>query len=188
MGSGIWCMHFVGMLAFRLPIPVYYHIPTVALSLLAAVLASFTALYVVSREHMTRVHTVIGSLVMGTGIAAMHYIGMAAMRLAAMHQYNRALVAASVVLAVVISFVGLTLIFYLRDENRGLPFKIAIAVILGLAIPVMHYTGMAAVSFRAMSGRPDFAHSVDISALANFAIFAVTGDDSRVCLDHVAHR
>ncbi len=175
MGSGIWCMHFVGMLAFRLPIPVYYDIPTVALSLLAAVLASLTALYVVSREHMTRVHTVIGSLVMGTGIAAMHYIGMGAMRLAAMHQYNRALVAASVVLAVVISFVGLTLIFYLRHENRGLPFKIAIAVILGLAIPVMHYTGMAAVSFRAMSGRPDFAHSVDISALANFAIFAVTG-------------
>ena len=175
MGSGIWCMHYVGMLAFRLPIPVYYHIPTVALSLFAAVLASFTALYVVSREQMTRVQTVMGSLAMGTGIAAMHYIGMAAMRLAAMHQYNRALVAASVVLAVVISFVGLTLIFYLRDENRGLPFKIAIAVILGLAIPVMHYTGMAAVSFRAMSEKPDLAQSVDISALATFAIFAVTG-------------
>ncbi len=174
MGSGIWCMHYVGMLAFRLPTPVYYHIPTVALSLLAAILASFTALYVVSRARLTRVHAGIGSLVMGTGIAAMHYIGMAAMRLNAMHQYDRALCVISVVLAVVISFVGLTLIFYLRDENRGPGFKLAIAVVLGLAIPIMHYTGMAAVRFRAMNGQTDFTHSLDISAVANFAIFAVT--------------
>jgi PAS domain S-box-containing protein len=174
MGSGIWCMHYIGMLAFRLPVPVSYHIPTVALSLLAAILASFTALYVVSREHMTRVHTWMGSLVMGTGIATMHYIGMAAMRLDAMHQYDRALCVVSVVLAVVISFVGLTLIFFLRDENHGPGFKLMIAVILGLAIPVMHYTGMAAVRFRAMNGKPDFTHSVGISAVASFAIFAVT--------------
>jgi PAS domain S-box-containing protein len=174
MGSGIWCMHFVGMLAFRLPIPVYYHIPTVAVSLLAAIFASFTALYVVSRERLTRVHTAIGSLVMGSGIAAMHYIGMAAMRLNAMHQYDRALCVVSVVLAVVISFAGMTLIFYLRDENHGPGLKLAIAVILGLAIPVMHYTGMAAVHFRTMNEQPDFTHSVDISAVAYFAIFAVT--------------
>ncbi len=175
MGSGIWCMHYAGMLAFRLPLPVYYHIPTVALSLLAAILAAFTALYAVSRERMTHVRAGIGSLVMGTGIAAMHYIGMAAMRLNAMHQYDPALCVLSVVLAVVISFVGLTLIFYLRDENHGLRFKLAISVILGLAIPLMHYTGMAAVSFTPMNGQADFTHSVDISALANSAIFAITG-------------
>jgi len=174
MGSGIWYMHYMGMLAFRLPTPVYYHVPTVALSLLAAILASFTALYVVSREHMTRAHTGIGSLIVGTGIAVMHYIGMAAMRLNATHHYDRTLCVLSVVLAVVISFVGLTLVFYLRDENHGPGFKLAIAVILGLAIPVMHYTGMAAVRFGAMNGQPDFTHSVDISAVANFAIFAVT--------------
>jgi PAS domain S-box-containing protein len=175
MGSGIWCMHYIGMLAYRLPMPVYYHIPTVGLSLLAAILASFTALYVVSRERMTRVNTGIGALVMGTGIAAMHYIGMAAMRLNAMHRYDHALCAVSIVLAVVISFVGLTLIFYLRDESRGLSFKLSISVILGLAIPVMHYTGMAAVSFREMNGKPDLTHSVNISEVAGFGIFAVTG-------------
>ena len=175
MGSGIWCMHYVGMLAFRLPMPVYYHVPTVVFSLLAAILAAFTALYAVSRERMTHVHAAAGSLVMGTGIAAMHYIGMAAMRLDAMHQYDRLLCVLSVVLAVVISFVGLTLLFYLREEKRGLRLKMAIAVILGLAIPVMHYTGMAAVSFRAINGRPDLTHSIDISALASSAIFAVTG-------------
>jgi PAS domain S-box-containing protein len=175
MGSGIWSMHFVGMLAFRLPVPIYYHVPTVALSLLAAVLASLFALYEVSRERMTRIHAVIASVVMGSGIAEMHYIGMAAMRLSAMHRYNHAMVALSVALAVVISFVGLTLIFYLRDENHGMRLKLMIALILGTAIPVMHYTGMAAISFTAMNGQPDLTHSLDISVLGNFAILAVTG-------------
>lgn len=175
MGSGIWCMHYIGMLAFRLPMLVYYHVPTVLLSLLAAIFASLTALYAVSREHMRWVQMGIGSLSMGTGIAAMHYIGMAAMRLNAMHHYSGTLCVVSVVLAVVISFVGLRLIFYLRDENRGLVFKLAIAVVIGLAIPVMHYTGMAAVSFEPMNGQLDLTHSLDISALADSAIFAVTG-------------
>ena len=175
MGSGIWCMHFVGMLAFRLPIPVYYHVPTVVFSLLAAIAASFTALYVVSREQMTHMNAVLGSLVMGAGIAAMHYIGMAAMRLHAMHEYHPVMWVLSVVLAVLISFVGLMLIFYLRNEDRGQSFKLIIALVLGLAIPVMHYTGMAAVTFRAMAGIPDFSDSVDISTLAYLGIFAVTG-------------
>ena len=175
MGSGIWCMHYIGMLAFRLPIPVYYHVPTVALSLLAAILASLTALLVVSRERMTPKHVAIGSLLMGLGIAAMHYIGMASMRLSAMHQYDPRIWVLSVVLAIVLSFAGLMLLFYLRDENHGLRSKLMIALILGLAIPTMHYTGMAAVTFKSMHGSPDIAHSVEISTLANFAIFGITG-------------
>jgi NO-binding membrane sensor protein with MHYT domain len=79
MGSGIWCMHFTGMLAFRLPIPVYYDLSTMMVSLLAAIVASGIALYVVSRPRMTRVHLLVGSVLMGAGIATMHYTGMAAM-------------------------------------------------------------------------------------------------------------
>jgi len=78
MGTGIWSMHYTGMLAYRLPIPVYYHVPTVALSLLAAIFASFIALFVVSRQQLTTFRVVIGSLLMGAGIATMHYTGMAA--------------------------------------------------------------------------------------------------------------
>ena len=174
MGSGIWSMHYTGMLAYRLPMRVYYHVPTVALSLLAAVLASCIALYLVSRERMTPLHVTAGSLLMGTGIATMHYTGMAAMRLAAMHHYNRGLWVSSVALAVVISFVALLLISYCRYENRGWTFKCAIALVMGLAIPVMHYTGMAAVSFMPTDVAPDLAQSVDISALATFAILVVT--------------
>src|SRR5450631_381393 len=174
MGSGIWAMHYIGMLAYRLPIPVYYHVPTVTLSLLAAVLASFIALYVVSRERMTPLHAAGGSLLMGTGIATMHYTGMAAMRLAAMHHYDRGLWILSIVLAIVISLVGLLLISYSRDENRGWTLKLAIAVVMGLAIPVMHYTGMAAVRFMATSEAPDLSRSVNISALATFAILVAS--------------
>src|SRR5215813_12179429 len=82
MGVGIWSMHYVGMLAFRLPIPVEYDWPTVLLSLIAAVFASAVALFVVSRKTMGYTQLLAGCTVMGAGIAGMHYIGMAAMRLA----------------------------------------------------------------------------------------------------------
>jgi PAS domain S-box-containing protein len=173
MGSGIWAMHYIGMLAFLLPIPVYYHVPTVILSLLAAVLASLIALYAVSGESMTPLRIGGGSLLMGAGIATMHYTGMAAMRLAAMHSYNLGLWILSVVLAILISLAGLLLLTYFRDENRSGISKFAIAMVIGLAIPVMHYTGMAAVTFVATDSAPDLSWSVDISAVATLAIIIV---------------
>src|ERR1700736_6605071 len=84
MGIGIWSMHYIGMLAFRLPVPVQYDWPTVLLSLLAAILASAVALFVVSRHRMGVIRASLGSSFMGGGIATTHYIGMAAMRLPAM--------------------------------------------------------------------------------------------------------
>src|SRR6266849_1757590 len=107
MGFGIWSMHYIGMLAFRLPVPVQYDWPTVLLSLLAAILASAVALFVVSRREMGMGRAVLGSLFMGGGIAAMHYTGMAAMRLPAMTHYSTGVVALSVALAIVISLVAL---------------------------------------------------------------------------------
>ena len=145
MGTGIWSMHYIGMLAFVLPIPVAYHWPTVLLSLLAAILASVVALGVVSRQKMGASRAVVGSVLMGAGIASMHYIGMAAMRLPAICQFNSSLVVMSVVFAVLISFAALWITFHFRDEKTGIGReKLAGAVVMGAAIPVMHYTGMAA--------------------------------------------
>src|SRR6266478_1061912 len=78
MGTGIWSMHYIGMLAFILPIPVAYHWPTVLLSLFAAIFASIIALYVGSRQKMGAFRALAGSVLMGGGIASMHYTGMAA--------------------------------------------------------------------------------------------------------------
>jgi len=175
MGIGIWSMHYIGMLAFVLPIPVAYHWPTVLLSLIAAILASVIALHVVSRQNMSVSRAVAGSVLMGAGIASMHYIGMAAMRIPAVSQFNPFLVVLSVVLAVLISLGALSIAFQFRHEKRGIGWeKIAGAIVLGAAIPVMHYTGMAAASFTPSSMPADLSHAVSISVVGTAGIAAVT--------------
>jgi diguanylate cyclase (GGDEF)-like protein/PAS domain S-box-containing protein len=174
MGTGVWSMHYTGMLAYRLPIPVYYHVPTVALSLLAAIFASLIALFVVSRQQLTVFRVIVGSLLMGAGIATMHYTGMAAMRLSAMHHYHHGLWTLSGVLAVVVSLAALWLAFHFREERSERLLKIISSVIMGLAIPVMHYTGMAAVTFMPVSQAPDLTDALDISVLGNSAVILAT--------------
>ena len=175
MGTGIWSMHYIGMLAFILPIPVAYHWPTVLLSLFAAILASVIALYVVSRQKMGASRAVAGSALMGAGIASMHYIGMAAMRLPAICQFNSFLVVLSVVFAILISLAALWITFHFRDEKNGIGReKLAGAVVMGAAIPVMHYTGMAAASFTPSGMPADLSHAVSISTLGTAGIAAVT--------------
>jgi two-component system, sensor histidine kinase and response regulator len=175
MGTGIWSMHYIGMLAYSLPVPIFYYWPAVLLSLLAAILASAVALFVVSRNRMGPLHIGIGGLLMGAGIAAMHYIGMDAMRLPAMCEYSGRLVALSVVLAVVISLVALWLTFHLRAETQSMGLrKLGSALLMGSAIPVMHYTGMAAVTFNPMVMAVDLTRSVEISSLGIAGIGGVT--------------
>jgi PAS domain S-box-containing protein len=175
MGTGIWSMHYIGMLAFILPIPMTYHWPTVLLSLDAAILASAIALYVVSRPKMGVSRAVAGSVLMGAGIASMHYIGMAAMRLPAICQFNSFLVVLSVVFAVLISLAALWIAFHFRDEKTGIGWeKLAGAVVMGAGISVMHYTGMAAASFTASGMPADLSHAVGISTLGTAGIAGVT--------------
>ena len=174
MGTGIWSMHFIGMLAFSLPMPIRYHIPTVIISHIAAVLASGVALYVVSRHALEAVPFFSGGVLMGMGITAMHYIGMAAMRLSAKLHYDMWLVGLSIVIAIGASLVGLWIAFHLRSDMSkiGMGKKVLGAIVLGSAIPAMHYTGMAAASFSAVpSVVGAFPHAVDISSLGGTAIF-----------------
>src|ERR1700687_947898 len=175
MGTGIWSMHYIGMLAFILPIPLAYHWPTVLLSLFAAILASAVALYGVSRQKMGVSRAVAGSVLMGAGIASMHYIGMSAMRAPARCHFNSFLVILSVVFAVLISLAALWITFHFRDEKTGIGReKLAGAVVMGAAIPVMHYTGMAAASFTPSGMPADLSRAVSISTLGTAGIAAVT--------------
>src|SRR6195256_3214623 len=175
MGTGIWSMHYIGMLAFVLPVPVAYHWPTVLLSLFAAILASVIALYVVSRQRMGAFRAFTGSVLMGAGIASMHYIGMAAMRLSAMCRFSSFLVVLSVVFAVLISLAALWITFHFRDEKAGIGWrKVVGAIVMGTAIPVMHYTGMAAASFAPSALPVDLSHAVSPSTLGTAGIAGVT--------------
>lgn len=174
MGIGIWAMHFKGMLAFRLPVLVEYHWPTVLLSLVVAILASAFALYVVSRQKLGLAEALTGSVILGGGIVGVHYISMAAMRLPAITKFSFLLVTFSILLAVLFSLLALLLAFDLREETKWtVPRRLGSATLMGAAVSAMHYTGMAAASFIPASP-PDLSHAVRISPLGNNAIAIVT--------------
>ena len=174
MGTGIWSMHYTGMLAYHLSVPVYYHIPTVIISLMAAIGASFVALFVVSRPRVGGIGVAAGSSLMAAGICGMHYIGMDAMRLPAMHHWDTTFVALSVLIAVVVSLAALGLTFTFREDKPGKSAKLVCSLIMGFAVSVMHYTGMAAVSFTSMTEAPDLTNAVSVSQVATAGIVAVT--------------
>ena len=176
MGLGIWAMHFKGMLAFHLPVPVAYHWPTFLLSLLLAILASAFSLYIVSRPRLSIGRASVGSLIMGAGIAGMHYVGMASMRLPAIMRYRPLVVSLSVAFAIVFSFVALALAFHSREETpRMFSRKTGSAIVMGAAVSAMHYTGMASVAFLPSDVLPDMSHAGSISVVANngIALFTV---------------
>jgi NO-binding membrane sensor protein with MHYT domain/signal transduction histidine kinase/ActR/RegA family two-component response regulator len=150
MGTGIWSMHFVGMLAFSLPIALGYTRLLTFISWAAAVAVSVVALGLASRGSLTLARLAGGSLAMGAGICAMHYIGMAALDMSPPIDWSPALVGASAAVAVLASASALMIFFRLRrvSKERELPYQLAAAAVMGLAISGMHYTGMAAAGFR----------------------------------------
>ncbi|HSV53875.1 MAG TPA: EAL domain-containing protein [Burkholderiaceae bacterium] len=148
MGTGIWSMHFVGMLAFSLPLALGYTELLTFLSWVAAVVVSAIALGLASGA-ITPWRIAFGSVAMGAGICAMHYTGMAALDMLPGIVWNWALVGASVFIAVAASAAALTIFFLLRavDDRHSLLYQAMAAVVMGAAISGMHYTGMAAANF-----------------------------------------
>jgi signal transduction histidine kinase/CheY-like chemotaxis protein len=176
MGSGIWAMHFVGMLAFRLPIPIAFDLPLTMVSLLLPVGASCLALWQVSRAELGWKRLAASALVMGAGINAMHYTGMAAMRMEPGIVYDPWLFALSVAIAIAASGLALWIAFRLRHNvpHVWLP-RIGAAVVMGAAIVGMHYTGMAAASFPADSVCMAARGGVDHGGLATLVVIAAFG-------------
>ncbi len=153
MGTGIWSMHFIGMQAFRLPIPMSYDVPITVLSLLLAVAASALALYLASRDQLTLRRLVGGGALMGSGIFSMHFTGMVAMQMAPPIRYQPFLLCLSILISIVASIVALWSAFKLRFETILSAFwkKAGSALVMGIGISGMHYTGMAASIFAADS-------------------------------------
>ena len=148
MGMGIWSMHFIGMLAFSLPVPMGYDTPITLLSMVIAIIVSGFALYTVSRDKVTPRTLVTGGVLMGIGIASMHYTGMAAMLTSPPIQYDALLFATSIAIAILASLAALAIAFTLRTDSVWMIYaKYAAAVVMGIAITGMHYTGMAAAQF-----------------------------------------
>jgi PAS domain S-box-containing protein len=174
MGVGVWTMHLKGMLAFQLPVPVEYHWPTLVAALLVAILASWAALCVSSRQKMRRGEALTAGVVMGGGIVGLHYLCMAAMRLPAITRFSPVLVAFSVLIAILFSLIALVMAFGLREENRwSVPRRLGSALVMGVAVSGMHYTDMAATTF-IPGPPPDLSHAVSISPFGNSGVVIVT--------------
>ena len=153
MGCGIWSMHFIGMMAFSLPIPLTYDLGLTIASLVIAIAISGFALSVASNPEISIGHLTVSAIIMGAGISAMHYSGMAAIDVVPMISYEPVLLGASVAIAMGASFAALWLFFQLR-EGRSLTMRlirIGAAFVMGFAISGMHYTGMAASRFNPRS-------------------------------------
>ncbi len=148
LGTGIWAMHFIGMLAFHLPIALGYDLAITGLSLLLPVLVTGLALWQLRHRVVPAPRLAAAALLMGLGINGMHYTGMAAMRMQPGIVYDPVTFAASLLLAIAAAAGSLWIAYRLRLRTpRASLIQAAAATVMGLAIAGMHYTGMAAAGF-----------------------------------------
>ena len=175
MSIGIWSGSFKGMVAFHLPVPVAYYWPTVLATFVVAVAASAVSFFLAGRQRMGPFRFLTASVVMGGGIAAVHYTGMSAMRSASVVHFDFRIVVLSVLVAIGFSWAALVLAFALPETTASTAARrFGSAIVMAIAICGMHYTGMAAASFVPASEPPDLFRAANISPLTNNAIAMVT--------------
>ena len=177
LGLGIWSMHFVGMLALRLPVFVWYDVLLVFVSMVAAVGGCAIAFIIFNRPTVNFWQLSLASIFMGLAIASMHYTGMAGMETSARISYDPLIVGASIGVAIVASFAALALTRSLIENasaNRAWVKKLGASLLLGFAIAGMHYTGMAAAHFTGGSAGWTPAHTLVLGTNQLGWIVAVT--------------
>jgi signal transduction histidine kinase len=175
MGIAIWSMHYTGMLAFHLSVPVRYHMPTTVLSFLIAIVGSAIGLYVATGAQFGWRAATIAAFFIGAGIVGLHYTSMASMRAAAIQRYDSLSVVLSTVIAVGASFLSLLLTFRHPKNTWAITRnKAASALVMGAgAISAMHYTAMAGTRFFGAASPESFLHTVDVSPLGAAGITVV---------------
>jgi NO-binding membrane sensor protein with MHYT domain len=160
-GTGIWVMHFIAMLGFSVPhAEIRYDVPLTLLSCLIAIAVVAVGLFLVGFAGTGTPTIVIGGVITGAGVASMHYMGMAAMNMAADIGYQSGLV----VLSVVIALVAATAALWFARKVRGMWATAGAALLMGIAVTGMHYTGMAAmrVHLHAHDAAPTGVKAIDI--------------------------
>ena len=181
LGAGIWSMHFIGMLAYKMDMHVEYDPLITFLSLLVAIGVAYGALHFFRRDTLNVFTVLFGAVLLGFGICAMHYVGMAAMVMDGDIRYQPVFFWLSVVIAIVASAAALLIVFVLvrhRSRFRQL-YKCIASLVMGAAICGMHYTGMTATVFIPWADcRYDPDQSFIVLALAiaivNFAVLVIT--------------
>lgn len=147
MGMGIWAMHFIGMSAFRLPVTMEYNFPATIFSVFPAVMASYLAFYISNRTNLTPWPKILAGIIMGIGIASMHYIGMSAMEMEIEYAYRPVLFTLSILIAILVSYVALYIFTSLQKFMGNFFLKLITSLLMGIAVASMHYIGMEAIVF-----------------------------------------
>ncbi|WP_194540548.1 bifunctional diguanylate cyclase/phosphodiesterase [Paenibacillus sp. JZ16] len=176
MGSGIWSMHFVGMLAMHMNMNVRYDVFLTIMSMLVSVVSSFIAFYITMPRNINWFKIAIGGFIMGSGIVIMHYTGMEAMVIHAEISYDPGIWVLSAIIALVASYAALLLFLRFRNHPKSSFLKWGSAVVMGFAVCGMHYTGMKAARFEAHAAMlTQQPQSVDFLLLygVTVAIFAI---------------
>jgi NO-binding membrane sensor protein with MHYT domain len=171
-GIGIWSMHFIGMIAYRLPVAIAYDVPLTAASLLAAVVIAGLALYLAGSGcgRFNKAGWLAGSLLAGIGVCVMHYTGMFAQNMRASMEFDLKMVALSVAIAVTAAAAALWLAFNLSRRLH----QLGAAAVMGLAVCAMHYVGMSAATVICTAAAPANAFTVDGGHLG-LMVFGVAG-------------
>jgi NO-binding membrane sensor protein with MHYT domain len=178
MGTTIWSMHFIAMMAVQFPVLINYNIVETILSIGIAICATALGLYVVSGRRLGGFSIPGAAVLMGLGIGSMHYIGMGAIRGCGL-DYDPLLVGASVVIAVTASMAALWFAFY----RRTILMTLAGGVVQGLAIASMHYTAMAATLFEPLEAPADLTIPLFTQ---NLLAFMIAGAMLVVCTGNLA--
>lgn len=169
LGIGIWSMHFIAMLSYQFPVPVYYNTLLVAISVVIAIVGCYFGYFIISVNHKSKIRFFLSGIIMGSGIASMHYVGMAALEAVAI-VYNPVLFAMSILIAVAASWVAIWIGFLSPYARRDMSWKLKIvfSLIMAVAITGMHYTGMVAATFSSMTNSGPFQDGLDTTRLAWF--------------------
>ena len=178
MGTTIWSMHFIAMMAVQFPVLINYNIVETILSIAIAIVATATGLYVVSNRRLGNFSIPGAGVLMGLGIGSMHFLGMGASRGCGL-DYDPKLVAASVAIAIVASIAALWFAFY----KRTVVTTLAGGIVQGLAIASMHYTAMAATYFVPLGAPADLAIPLFTQ---NLLAFMIAGAMLVVCTGNLA--
>ena len=181
LGGGIWSMHFIGMLAMKAPIALRYDLPVTLLSLMVALAASGLAILYMSQPAPHVGRKILAASIIGLGIAAMHYCGMAAIRSQAQIFYVPGLFALSILIAVSACFAALQLATLIRTHlrfNRHGARHVS-ALVMGGAITSMHFTGMAAMRLMVPQGQDlptvDSDHTLHLVLIVAMITLAILG-------------
>lgn len=163
-GGGIWSMHFIAMLAFKLPIAVNYDVTMTVASLVAAIIVTGVGLFIVTGKDLSISRLCAAGIFVGLGVCAMHYIGMEAMQMAATLEYDPLIFALSVVVAVVVATVGLLLMVTMRQGIQ----RLISAFVIAFAVSGMHYTAMFGTTCKPTfsPGQSDIAVAISPNMMA----------------------